>query len=291
MYCGEELPVSAIAAAPPQRNIDSSELAFNTILEPTNPRLRESAATALAAALKIETEEATAFISASRPVPIARSHNRTEAEMIATLVRTCGLAARVVGDEDLGMETELVRARRISLGDDSLDVHHAAGVMSARLSELRLMVVGALRNVRVDYTEKSGARGQSSSVVDTAEYRWQEVVVDVYGESLEQSFRVKSDAFDFSGIVWPLSFRAEVNFQSMLAALRKAAPKAVFDEDFARLRSMLGRAWPERTRNEAQGIKRSGFAYRPVAKSSLTSDNRDQFDRYSRLAFIYNKGR
>jgi hypothetical protein len=35
-------------------------------------------------------------------------------------------------------------------------------------------------------------------------------------------------------------------------------------------------------------MKRAGLAYRPVSKSSVIKDNRDQFDRYSRLMFIFN---
>jgi hypothetical protein len=288
MYCGEALPISAIRAAPLQRNIDSNDLAFNTILEPSSPQPRESAVSALAAALKIETEEADAFISTGKPIPIARSQNRQEAEMIVALVRNCGLAARVVADQDLRMETDLARARKIIPGDGLLEVQHTAGVMSVPLSEIRLIVLGALKSVRVDYTETSkGMRGQAGSVIDTAEYRSQEMIMDVYAAGLERSFRIKSDAFDYSGLVWPLSFRAEVNFQSAIAALRKAAPRALFDDDFMRLRGVLSRAWPERARNEAQGIKRSGLAYRPVAKSSVVSDNRDQFDRYSRLMFVH----
>jgi hypothetical protein len=62
------------------------------------------------------------------------------------------------------------------------------------------------------------------------------------------------------------------------------------DSDFARMRALLARAWPERTRNEARGIKRTGISYRPVAKASMVSDNRDQFDRYSRLIFIFAAG-
>ena len=46
IYCGETLPISQLTSAPPQRNLDAAEHAFNTILEP--PRLVASEA-ALAA--------------------------------------------------------------------------------------------------------------------------------------------------------------------------------------------------------------------------------------------------
>lgn len=276
-----------IASAPPQRNIDTSELAFNTVLEPANPVLHETAVAALAAALKIEREEAEIFLQATRPVPVARSHNRREAEMIASLVTTCGLVARVVADEDLRLETELVRARRIERREGEIQVHHIGGAMTLAVTEIKLMVMGALRSVRVDYTESGSARpGQQVNILDTAEFRSNEMLLDVYAESIERSFRLRSDAFDYSGLVWPLSFRADVNFQAAITALRSCAPQAVFDDDFTKLKSVLARAWPERTRNEAQGIKRAGLSYRPVAKSSVVSDNRNQFERYSRLMFL-----
>lgn len=276
-----------IAAAPPQRNIDNSELAFNTVLEPTEPAIREAALAALQAALKIEREEAESFLAATRPVPVARSHNRQEAEMIASLVRTCGLTARVVADEELKLETELVRARRIERREDEIEIQHIGGEMTLQAAEIKLLVMGALRNVRVDYTESGSARpGQSANILDTAEFRSEEVLLDVYTASIERSFRIRSDGFDYSGLVWPLSFRAEVNFKAAISALRSCAPQALFDDDFQKVKGALVRAWPERARSEAQGIRRAGLSYRPVAKSSVVSDNRDQFDRYSRLMFL-----
>src|SRR5262249_11756671 len=108
----------------------------------------------------------------------------------------------------------------------------------------------------------------------------------VYTGSLNRSFRIRADAFDYSGLVAPLSFRADLNFKSAVAALRNAATRAAFDDEFEHARRFLSRAWPERSRTESRGIKRAGLAYRPVAQSSILSDNRDQFNRYSRLMFI-----
>lgn len=119
-----------------------------------------------------------------------------------------------------------------------------------------------------------------------AEYRSDETMLDVYGQTLESSFRIKADGFDYSGLVSPLSFLADQNFQAALKVLNNAAPRAILDDDFSRMRSLLERAWPARTRNEARGIKRTGLTYRPAAQSSIISDNRDQFDRYSRLMFF-----
>lgn len=207
--------------------------------------------------------------------------------MIAVLIRTCGLSCSVVADEELRVEESLVRARRITLSTDQIAVNHSGGVLNAPLSEIRLLVVGALRNVRVDYTEGAGRlSNQPSSVLDTAEFSSEEMLLDVYGTSIERSFRIKSDAFDYSGLVSPLSFRAEINFQAATAALGDAAPHARIDNDFARMKALLARAWPERTRTEAHGVKRAGLAYRPISRTSVIKDNRDQFDRYSRLMFL-----
>jgi hypothetical protein len=287
IYCGESLPITKIESAPPQRNIDPSERAFNTVLEPFRPRAEAEAGAALAFALKIELAEAESFIAAGKRLPIMRCQTRQEAEMIAALVRTCGLGATVVADEDLRLETELARARKITLAEDLIEVQHAGGAMKVALSGVRVFVIGLLRNVRMDYAESVPGRGkQAGSVVDLSEYSSEEMLLDVYAASLEQSFRIKSDAFDYSGLVSPLSFRADLNFRAALSALRAAAPGAKVDDDFVRVRRLLARAWPERTRSESRGVKRKGMTFRPLAQSSLVSDNRDQFDRYSRLVFI-----
>ncbi len=287
MYCGAGLPVVEIHTAPHQRNIEPHELAFNTILLPSESSHDSSAETAFAAALAIESDQACAYLAANKPLPIARSHTQQEAEMISLLIRNCGLGATIIADEDMQLEAPLARARRLTRADDAIEVHHIGGAITVPASEIKLLVVGALRNIRVDYTEVI-ARGNSrkENVLDTAEFLSEETLLDVYGESLEQSFRIRADAFDYSSFVEKLSFRAEENFQAVIKGLSLAAPQARTDAEFARVRSLLGRAWPERSHNEAQGIKRTGASYRPVAKSSVVSDNRDQFERYSRLMFL-----
>jgi hypothetical protein len=287
IYCGETLPITRIESAPPQRNIDSFEQAFNTILEPAFSHTNSSAETALAARLGVELAEAQAFIASGKRMPIARSQNLQEAAMIAALVRECGLNAVVIADEDLRLKRETVRARRIVIDGDSVQVHHPGGVMNVPAAEIKLFVKGALKGNRVDYTEGIiGIRGQAGNVLDSSEFRSDETLVDVYSSSLDLSFRIKSDAFDYSGLVSPLSFRAELNFKAAIAKLKEVASNAAFDDDFAAVKHLLARAWPERSRNEARGVKRKGLAYRPVAQASLISDNRDQFDRYSRLMFV-----
>jgi hypothetical protein len=272
-----------IHSAPPQRNIDPAENAFNTVLEPS-ARVNESVAAALASALQIDLADAQAMITAGKPVPIARSQTPSESEMIAALVRTCGLRANILADEDLKLQRELLRARRINLNDTEIHVYHSGGMAIVAKAEIRLLVLGELRNMRVDYTEGvGGMRSQSGNVLDSAEYRSEETLLDVYTQDLGTSFRIKSDAFDYSGLVSPLSFRAEFNFQAAVKKLMADLPHATLDEDFANMRALIGRAWPERTRNEARGIKRSGLGFRAVAQASVISNNRDQFERYSRL--------
>ena len=288
IYCGEQLPFAIIQTAPPQRNIDPDDNAFNTVLEPFPARINESIVTSLAGALQIDSSEAQSLIDAGKPVPLARSQTRAEAEMITALVRTCGLRAVVIPDQEMGVDRELLRARRIALNSDELHVFHSGGQISLNKDEIKLLVLGELRNVRVDYTEGISARpSQSGNVLESSEFHSDETLLDVYTASVDHSFRIKADAFDYSGLVSPLSFRSELNFKSALARLRDDLPQAKIDEDFVRIRSLLARAWPERSRNESRGIRRTGIGLRAVARATLTSDNRDQFDRYSRLVYLF----
>lgn len=288
LYCGEALPVTKIEAAPAQRVIESSEMAFNTILEPVIVAASAVAESSLAAALKIEPGEARALIESRKPVALARSQTRQEAEMIAELIRSCGLAARVVADEDLGLSRELLRARRIIPTANGIQVQHRDGALAVASPDIKLLVVGNLRNTRVDFTEsKAGMRSNAGTVLDTSEFFSEETLLDVYTTELGESFRIKADGFDYSGIVQPLSFRAEVNFGSLIDALRRAAPGARLDQGFAKASSLFSRAWPERSRTESGGVRRPGLAFRAVSKASVIKDNRDQFDRYSRLMFIF----
>jgi hypothetical protein len=100
--------------------------------------------------------------------------------------------------------------------------------------EISLLVLGELRNVRVDYTEGiSAGRNQLGNVIESSEYRSDETLLDVYTSTLDRSFRIKADAFDYSGLVSPLSFRAEDNFRAALTALQVAAPNTKVDDDFS----------------------------------------------------------
>src|SRR5204862_7539483 len=66
IYCGETLPISKLTSAPPQRNLDAAELAFNTILEPPRLAADEATIAALAAALKLEVAEAGELLAANK---------------------------------------------------------------------------------------------------------------------------------------------------------------------------------------------------------------------------------
>jgi hypothetical protein len=279
------LPFTSIASAPPQRNIDTGELAFNAVLQPGRLVANASAVESFAFALELELTEAQALIAAAKPVPIARSQTRQEAEMICALVRSYGFNAVVVADEEMQLQDELVRARRIAIGETEIQVTHSAGSLVLARSDLRLLVLGELTNKRIDYIE--GISGRRSGVLDSSEYRSEEAVLDVYAASLRASFRIKSDAFDYSGLVSPLSFRADLNFKATINTLSEALPRVTLDDGFRKTRNLLGRAWPERTRNETRGFKRTGLAFRSVSQASAISDNRDQFERYSRLMFLF----
>jgi len=124
LYCGETLPLTKIEAAPPQRNIDRTEHAFNVILEPVQKLTIDSREAALAAALRIELSEAQAFLACGRRVPLSRCQSRQEAEMIAELVRGCKLNTSVVADDELNIERELTRARRLVIEGDNINVYH-----------------------------------------------------------------------------------------------------------------------------------------------------------------------
>jgi hypothetical protein len=242
----------------------------------------------LAFALGIEFLEAQALIGAARPLPIARCQTRNEAEMICSLVRNCGFSSSVVADQEMQLTSELLRARRIVLCETEIHITHSSGILVLASSDLRLLVLGELSNKRVDYIEGlSGRRSGSAGVLDSSEYHSEETMLDVYADTLHRSFRIRSDAFDYSGLVSPMSFRSDLNFKAAIAKLRELAPQSVLDEDFTGVVSrLLGRVWPARTRNETRGFKRKGIGLRSLAQASAISDNRDQFERYSRLMFL-----
>lgn len=206
--------------------------------------------------------------------------------MICALLRSHGCNAAVVSDDEMQLHAELFRARSLVLSESEIQVTHSAGTLVLATSDVRLMVLGELSGKRIDYIEGlSRGQGRSGGVLDSSEYRSEEMMLDVYADTLNRSFRIRSDAFDYSGLVSPLSFRSDLNFKAAITTLGEALPHAKVDEDFSSMGRLLERAWPGRTRNETRGFKRTGLSFRSVAQASAISDNRDQFERYSRLMF------
>ena len=292
LYCGAVLPVRKIEVAPLQRMLESFESAFNVVLNPRFSRLDDHTNARFAQALQIELSEAEAFLAANKCLPVQRCSNRQEAELVAALIRTCGIGASVIADEELHLRQELLRARRLALVGGQLDIRHASGESTLPISEIGLLVIGVLKNKRTDFAERgTGITRNANQVVEFSEYYSDEMLLDVYTTTGRSSFRIKSDSFDYSGLVSPLAFRIELNFQAAINQLLSGIPHAILDNDFSKVHHLLARAWPERSHSEARGVKRAGPGYKPVAQSSIVSDNRDQFERYSRLMFFTQSGR
>src|ERR1051325_1648856 len=106
------------------------------------------------------------------PRPMSRTTtHRQEADLIAALIRTCGLGCSVVPDEDLRLDWELIRARKIVVVGENLSVRHTSGEVVVPLPEIRLMVLGSLKNMQVNFAEGSGLVKRSKGVLDLAEFR------------------------------------------------------------------------------------------------------------------------
>ncbi len=286
MYCGAALPMTKINSLPSQRALESYEQAFNTIVEPATSRLMSNTAVHFAETMQIEISEAQLFLSATRPLPIARSQTEQEAELIAGLVRSLGITAYVVADAELKIEDELIRARKVMRLGEPLNVQHLNGELNISPAEIKLMVLGGIKNIKTDFAEAAAGLGnKSGGVIDTAEFHSQDLLLDVYTTNLETSFRIRADGFDYSNLVSPLFFRVELNFKEAIKRLREIIPQAIFDADFTQVQSLLSRAWPPRSHTESRGVKRSSM-FKRVALATVARDNRDQFERYSRLMFL-----
>jgi hypothetical protein len=286
MYCGAILPVAKISALPSQRILESYEQAFNAIIEPATSKGLSQTARQFAEVMQIELLEAQLFLSATRPIPIARSQTCQEAELIVELARSFGLTAYVVADSDLKIGDELTRARKVTRVADQLQILHLNGEFRVAAADIKLMVLGGIKNVKTDFAEAAAGLGsKGGGVVDTAEFYSDAMLLDVYTADLESSFRIRADGFDYSSLVSPLFFRVELNFREVIKVLKGFAPQAIFDEGFPQVRSLLARAWPPRSHTESRGVKRSSM-FKRVSLSTVASDNRDQFERYSRLMFL-----
>jgi len=292
LYCVAPLPVTESSASlrkPVLRQPEKHQPGYNTILIPVDRAPRDDAVNEVAALLKLSRESVQALMSASVPMPVARTASQEDADLVRERLGSLGLTCRTLSDEDLGLsfsDITLKRVRAMRFDEVFLTIQLAGGEeIEVRWSDVILIIPGRLIETRVEITERL-TRKPETELVDTSEFFRDETVIDFYTTTHPFTWRVGASGFDFSCLENEKTLIANENIARLQRVLVGKAANAQFDDGYQRVRSLLELAWSIQQENQSSGWRRSAPGKLSVGQSTRKS-NETQFTRYSRLRYYF----
>jgi hypothetical protein len=224
-------------------------------------------------------------------LPLARTASSEEAALVEERLGALGFVVRVVADEALAIEsTPPLRIRRLEFTAETLTGYTSAGDEAhvAVWEDVALLVRGRLLKKRIEVEERGTLVRTESALADAREMFDDENVLDLFtsDDGALSHWRIAGDGFDYSCLAERKSLLARDNFVRLLESLREQAARAVYDEEYGRVRHLLAAAWPLSERKESGGLRRE----RPGkfnAEAVTTLNNETQFTRYARLRYHF----
>ena len=283
LYCNVPLPVTESSARlrkPLLRPVEKHESGYNTIVLPSDAAPSSETINEAATLLKLKEEELKQILDQERPLPIARTASREEAELI--LDRMHELGFRVVTLRDQGI---VRRVRSLAFESSNLVINPArpADAVAMPWSNVRLLVPARLIEKRVEVKEAKG-RGPENEILDTSELFSDEAVIDLYCSTHSETWRISAHGFDFSCLAGEKTLLANENFARLQACLGAKATAARLDESYNKLRPVLDLVWSPEQETRSSGWRRERPGKLSVGVTTIRS-NESQFTRYSRLLY------
>ena len=315
MYCGEELPSTdllnkdlssqgaKIRERDPNMQLDplshmttqfqQSLAGFNVVLLTVLEERRDAASETVATLGFHTSSETKPLLRLNRPIPVARYQNETEAKLAEGQLRAAQLPALVVKDEDLQVDKPNRRIRKIAInviGGTTLTVTIEGfdEEVTINASDIVLIVEGRVRFYESDATEENKSFGKTArEITEATENVNEQTLLDIYTRSLEKSFRIRAESFDYSGLGSKMKLTALENLRVLQTVLRDIAKEAIYDTDFKQATKFLEPIWPYAQRQQSWGLKRNKIlgTGKVATRSVHYKDNELQFSRYSRLHY------
>lgn len=297
LYCGAKLPATAVSEAlrrPTLRKLEDWEHGFNTILLPRDngeatrvPEIPESSLAEAAVLLRLEAWQLREIVEASSFLPVARAASSDEAALIETRLGALGFQVETISDEELGVENEMPRARRLEMTDDTLSAWTGAGIeeLFVAWDEIILLVAGRIYTKRIEVEERRGRRAEGE-FVESREAVGSEPSLVVCGRTRDECWRIEANGFDFSCLGARKKLLAVENFVVLTEMLRERATNARYDDSYWETRKLLAPVWALSEHTHSQGLRRARPG-RFHTESVTTMTNEAQFARYARLLHHY----
>ena len=286
LYCTAQLTHTVSTARlrkPVLRPPEKHQLAHNTILLPSASLSNEVIAEA-AALLKLKDQDVERIVTERRPLPLARTASREEAEVVFERLSELGFDVLTLSDDELGTAS-VRRAKAMSIDDSRLTINPGRqnDEFEFDWSSIVLIVPGRLIVKRVEVSERTSRRAENE-IIDKSEFFSDEVVIDLYTSSQSETWRVQSGGFDFSCLGSEKTLITNENIARLQRLIVAKATNATVDDSYNRLRSVLDLVWGPEQETRSSGWRRERPGKLSIGTATISS-NESQFTRYSRLLY------
>lgn len=292
IYCGASLPVRAESESllrPTLRKLEEWENGFNVVLLPGRDagHVSHDALAEAAGFLRLEASHLEACVGARRALPLARAATREEAALVARRLGSVGFEVETISDEALGASRLPKRIRALELRDDALvgwgsrDDEEPSGL---EWGEVGLLVTGRVYTKRFEVEERQRKLKGSSEIIEARELLYDEAVLELFDtrDAEGAGWRIMAESFDYTCLGGRKGLLARDNFDTLVRVLRERAPALEVEEDYVRVRHLLGAVWPLAEHTESLGLRRSRPGRLSTEAVTIVS-NEMQFTRYARL--------
>ena len=288
LYCGADLERDSVAAGKERFVIRKPEIwerAFNIIALPDAEISDRQTLTDSVAVFGISPEAIDCAKKFAVPFPLCRVSSRTAAEAICQRLTRAGVKCDILDDARLDLKKPPLRIRSLDFTNAQLKFVDFNTGETLEISRNE-RITGVLGRLFVSTIEQSGRRRKDAEQRPeiTATSR-DTAVLDIFLSDEHRGFRLRADGCDFSGLGREVKFLAEENMRILIRQLTELCPNATIDTTYKDLAGDLAAVWPPDVKIASRGIYRIGFDVR-FAKGE-TTDNTDQFTRYSRMLSFY----
>jgi hypothetical protein len=278
---------SARLIKPVLRPPEKHQLGYNNILLPHEQVVSDEVVAGAAELLKLSAENVRACLSQGIALPVTRTANRVEAELVTERLHELGLQCLTVGDDELGDTVR--RVRSMTFDDTSLTINQAGAATDISWGDIVLIVTGRLFETRLEIKERM-TRKPENEILDTSEFFRDEYVIDFYTATHSTTWRVGASGFDFSCLGRDKALVVNENMGKLLRLMIEKARNAKVDDSYARARNLLELVWTTEPETQSSGWRRERPGKLSVGVSTIKS-NETQFTRYSRLRYYLNDRR
>lgn len=289
LYCAAPLPVNEKVAdyrKPNLAAVESGAQGYNVVLLP-EPRAPTKKNLAEAAALiKLDPGDLSRLLTANTSLPLVRTASLEDSALIRQRLHTLAISTAIVSDKDLRMDDPVpARARSLEADESQITLRHRpeAEKVAIPWSQLILLITGRVLTKRVEVKERKVRRG-ANQIEEASELYSDDTVMDLYSESLGQSFRIFSNRFDYSSLDGKSVVAAE-NFSLLIKLIRVKASRIEVDDSYNSLRQLLDLVWPAEQQVDSLGWRRERLG--KLSFAAVTESSTEiQFTRYSRLLYL-----